>query len=141
MGQAEREWWSWRFDPPQENSFNFCFAVFRCKRRGSISMLQIGAHGISSRGFRRSCLEWRWQSPSNNGVYSWGLRVSITSFRTTSTLLLQYFESAVPTDHRADSLDRECFADNWQELLGCDLATMWVHIRTLRCFQKKTKKK
>ena len=36
------------------------------------------------------------------------------TMRTISALLLQYFESAVPTDHRADSLDRECFADNWQ---------------------------
>merc|ERR1712086_517371 len=45
----------------------------------------------------------------NNGVCLWWLRVSITSFRTPFALLLQYFESAVPTDRRAYSLDIDCF--------------------------------
>merc|ERR1712129_352038 len=69
---------------------------------GHYQHASLDSHGILSRGFRRSCLEWQWQSPSDNGVCSWGLRVSSTPFRPTSALLLQYFESAVPTDHRAD---------------------------------------
>ena len=53
----------------------------------------------------------------NNGVCFWLLKVNITSFRTSFALLLQYFESAVPTDRSADSLDIDCFADNWQSFL------------------------
>ena len=132
---------------------------------GSVSMLQIDSHRTSSRGFRRSRLQWQSQSPSqqwcmllvaenkyyffrniaapvflagshhlNNGVCFWWLRVSITSFRTSFALPLQYFESAVPTDRRAYSSDIDCFGDDWQSFLkqclhwrpvlrlgGCDL--------------------
>merc|ERR1712106_1115848 len=53
----------------------------------------------------------------NYGVCFCWLRVSITSFRTSFALLLQHFESAVPTGRRADSLDIDCFADNWRSFL------------------------
>merc|ERR1712106_800556 len=47
----------------------------------------------------------------NNGVCFWWLGASITSFRTFFALLLQNFESAVPTDRRAYSLDIDCFGE------------------------------
>merc|ERR1711935_1236571 len=49
------------------------------------------------------------QSPSQQRCMLLVAHLSITSFRTSFALLLQYFESAVPTDRRAYSLDIDCF--------------------------------
>jgi len=119
--------------------------------QGSISMLQIDSHRTSSRGFRRSRLQWQSQSPSQqwcillvaeskyyffrNLLWTAApvlLAVAVTIstmvsasggweyvlyFRTSFALLLQYFESAVPTDRRAYSSDIDCFGDDWQSFL------------------------
>ena len=95
-----------------------CIYVYFCRCIWAVSacfrLIHTGPHLVALDG---AACSGSGSHHLNNGVCFWWLRVSITSFRTSFALLLQYFESAVPTDRRAYSSDIDCFGDDWQSFL------------------------
>merc|ERR1712194_844811 len=77
---------------------------------------------VSITSFGTSCgllLQYfqQWQSPSQQWCLLLVAESKYYFFQNLLCIAAPVFESAVPTDRRSDSLDIDCFADNWQSFL------------------------